>query len=169
MCACRSEEGTSFLFPEAYDRYKSVIPAVEQCNLISAFHRRLTGPDEAEKLKCATAWSVYEMATSRLFVDPSYIARAEDDGKFAIAFARIETHYFVNGGFFECDGQLLRDAHIIKDIPGTIVQGRYDMVCPAKSAYDLHKAWPKADYKIVPDAGHSCKVSGNESRAGRRA
>jgi proline iminopeptidase len=121
------QEGTSFLFPDAFDRYASVIPQPERCNLISAFHRRLTGNDEDEKLRCATAWSVYEMATSRLFVDPAYIARAEEDGKFAIAFARIESHYFVNAGFFEVDGQLLRDAHLIKDIPGTIVQGRYDM------------------------------------------
>jgi hypothetical protein len=91
------QEGTSFVFTDAFDRYKNVIPKVEQCNLISAFHRRLTGNDEDEKLKVATAWSVYEMATSRLEVDPLYIKRAEEDGKFAITFARIETHYFVNG------------------------------------------------------------------------
>jgi len=154
------QEGTNWMFTDAYERYKSVIPEVEQCNLISAFHRRLTGNDEEEKLKCATAWSVYELSTSRLEVDPAYIKRAEEDGKFAIAFARIETHYFANGGFFEVEGQLLRDAHIIKDIPGVIVQGRYDMVCPFKSAWDLHKVWPKAELKIVPDAGHSCKEVG---------
>jgi len=154
------QEGTNWLFTDAFERYKSVIPEVEQCNLISAFHRRLTGNDEEEKLKCATAWSVYELSTSRLEVDPAYIKRAEEDGKFAIAFARIETHYFANGGFFEVEGQLLRDAHIIKDIPGVIVQGRYDMVCPFKSAWDLHKVWPKAELKIVPDAGHSCKEVG---------
>lgn len=91
------QEGTNWIFPDAYERYASVIPKAERGDLITAFHRRLTGKDEAEKLKCAIAWSCYEMATSRLYVDPAYIAQAEEDGPFAIAFARIETHYFVNG------------------------------------------------------------------------
>jgi proline iminopeptidase len=154
------QEGTSWIFPDAYANYIKPIPESERGDLISAFHKRLTGDDEGEKLRCATAWSVWEMATSRLHVDPAYIAQAEDDGPFAITFARIESHYFVNKGFMEEEGQLLRDAHLIKDIPGVIVQGRYDMVCPAKSAYDLHQVWPKAELHMVGDAGHSCHESG---------
>jgi proline iminopeptidase len=116
------------MFPDAWENYIKVIPEAERGDLIKAFHRRLIGDNEEEKLAAATAWSVWEMATSRLFVDPEYIKRAEADGAFALAFARIESHYFNNNGFFEVEGQLLRDAHIIKDIPGVIVQGRYDMV-----------------------------------------
>jgi proline iminopeptidase len=129
------QEGSSWIFPDAFENYVRPIPEAERGDLITAFHKRLTGENEEEKLKCATAWSVYEMATSRLYVDPSYIERAEADGQFAIAFARIESHYFVNKGFFEVEGQLLRDAHIMKDIPGTIVQGRYDMV---SARHEMH-------------------------------
>lgn len=156
------QEGTNWMFPDAYERYASIIPQAERGDLVGAYHRRLTGNNEEEKLKAAMAWSVWEMETSRLYVDPEYIARAADDAKFAVQFARIETHYFVNGAFFEVEGQLLRDAHILREakIPGTIVQGRYDMVCPMKSSYDLHKAWPEADYHVVADAGHSCKEDG---------
>ena len=93
------------------------------------------------------------MATARLYVDPSYIARAADDAKFAVAFARIEAHYFVHGAFMNEDGQLLKNADAIKDIPGVIVQGRYDVVCPARSAWDLHKVWPKGELHFVDDAG----------------
>eukprot|EP01117_Protostelium_nocturnum_P004045 TRINITY_DN15319_c0_g1_i1.p1 TRINITY_DN15319_c0_g1~~TRINITY_DN15319_c0_g1_i1.p1 ORF type:complete len:369 (-),score=130.67 TRINITY_DN15319_c0_g1_i1:118-1224(-) len=151
--------GADFLFPEAFEAYIAPIPLVERGDVISAYHRRLTGNDEAEKLKCAKAWTTWEMATSRLIVDPANLAKGEED-HFALQFARIENHYFVNGGFFEEDGQLLRDAHKIANIPGVIVQGRYDVVCPATTAWDLHKAWPKADLFIVPDAGHSVKESG---------
>lgn len=100
------------------------------------------------------------MSTSRLLVDPSYIARAADDAHFAVQFARIESHYFVNGGFFRCDGQLLLDAHKLANIPTIIVQGRYDVVCPPYSAWDLSKAMPHAELRWVPDAGHSMKEEG---------
>jgi len=151
------QEGTNWIFPDAYDRYVSVIPEAERGDLIGAFYRRLTGKDEAEKLACAAAWSCYELATSRLFVDPEYIRRAAEDAKFALAFARIESHYFVHGGFFKYDGQLIQEASKLKNIPGVIVQGRYDMVCPMKSAWDLHKVWPEAEFHVAADAGHSCK------------
>ena len=123
-------------------------------DLISAYHRRLTSPDEATRLTAARAWSVWEGATSFLHPDPAHIASSGED-QFALAFARIECHYFVNAGFFEVDGQLLRDAHRLRGIPATIVQGRYDVVCPLRSAWDLHCAWPEADLRIVADAGHS--------------
>ncbi|CAF1316797.1 unnamed protein product [Adineta steineri] len=154
------QEGASMIFPDAWDKYLEPIPVGERGDLMSAYHRRLTGSNEEEKLKAATAWSVWEMATSRLYVDPSYIAHATDDAKFAVAFARIETHYFVNGAFMNEDGQLLKNADKIKDIPGVIVQGRYDVVCPARSAWDLHKVWPKGELHFVDDAGHSTKEPG---------
>ena len=154
------QEGASFIFPDRWQDYLAPIPEAERGDLIAAYHRRLTGADEAERLKAATAWSVWEMSTSRLYVDPAYIARAAEDAEFAVTFARIEAHYFVNGGFFEEDGQLLKAAHRIAHIPGVIVQGRYDLVCPYYSAWDLSKAWPKAALRTVPDAGHSAKEPG---------
>ena len=107
----------------------------------------------------AKAWSVWEGATSFLFQDPSHIAATGED-QFALAFARIECHYFVHGGFFEQDDQLLRNASRLREIPAVIVQGRYDVVCPARSAWDLHRAWPEADLRIVADAGHSAMEPG---------
>ena len=154
------QEGASMIFPDAWDKYLEPIPLAERGDLMSAYHRRLTGKDEQEMLRAATAWSVWEMATARLYVDPSYIARAADDAKFAVAFARIEAHYFVHGAFMNEDGQLLKNADAIKDIPGVIVQGRYDVVCPARSAWDLHKVWPKGELHFVDDAGHSAKEVG---------
>ena len=153
------QEGASFLFPDYWEPYLQCIPEAERGDLIAAYHKRLTGSDEAEKLKAATAWSVWELSTSRLHVDPAYIARAADDGHFAITFARIEAHYFTNHGFME-DGQLLRDASRIAHIPGVIVQGRYDVVCPFYSAWDLSKVWKKGELRTVPDAGHSAKETG---------
>ncbi|CAF0790012.1 unnamed protein product [Adineta steineri] len=154
------QEGASMIFPDAWDKYLEPIPVGERGDLMSAYHRRLTGNNEEEKLKAATAWSVWEMATSRLYVDPASIARATDDAKFAVAFARIEAHYFVNGAFMNDDEQLLKNADKIKDIPGVIVQGRYDVVCPARSAWDLHKVWPKGELHFVDAAGHSRKEPG---------
>jgi len=154
------QSGADFLFPDAFDALLEPIPEVERHDMISAYHRRLIGTDEKEKLRCAKAWSVWEMTTSKLYVDPEYIKRAAEDDQFAVAFARIETHYFVNGGFFQTEGQLIDNAKVLKNIPGTIVQGRYDVVCPMRSAWDLHKQWPQAELNIIPDAGHSCKEDG---------
>lgn len=154
------QEGASRLFPEAWAEYLAPIPAVERSDLISAYHRRLTHDDPAVRLAAARCWAVWEASTSFLRQDPAFIDahRAED---FALAFSRIESHYFVNGGFFEVEDQLLRDAHRIADIPGVIVHGRYDVVCPVQSAVDLQRAWPKAELQIVPDAGHSAFEPGN--------
>ena len=148
------QEGASRLFPEAWSKYVAAIPEVERHDLISAFHRRLTSEDEATRLGAARAWSVWEGATSFLHVDEDF-ARSHEDAQFALAFARIENHYFIHSGFFEVDDQLLRDAGRLADIPGVIVHGRYDVVCPAQNAWDLHKAWPKADLVITPTSGHS--------------
>jgi len=148
------QEGASRLFPDAWDHYLAAIPVVERHDLISAYHRRLTSDDEAVRLDAARAWSVWEAATSFLHQDPQFM-QSHEDPAFALAFARIECHYFVNGGFFEVEDQLLRDAHRLHSIPGVIVHGRYDVVCPLANAWDLHKAWPQARLEISPSSGHS--------------
>ena len=148
------QEGANRLFPDAWEHYLKPIPLVERHDLISAFHRRLTSDDEATRLAAAKAWSVWEGATSFLHVDDDFV-NSHEDPQFALAFARIENHYFVNGGFFEVEDQLLRDAHKIAHIPGVIVHGRYDVVCPLANAWELHKAWPKAQLQITPASGHS--------------
>ncbi|MCD9033672.1 prolyl aminopeptidase [Luteimonas sp. Y-2-2-4F] len=148
------QEGASRLFPEAWERYLAAIPEEERGDLMAAFHARLTSDDESVRLEAARAWSVWEGATSFLHVDPDFV-QGHEDPQFALAFARIENHYFVNGGFFEVDDQLLRDVYRIVDIPGVIVHGRYDVVCPVQNAWDLHKAWPKSELVVTPASGHS--------------
>ena len=148
------QEGASRLFPEAWEHYIKAIPVTERHDLISAFHRRLTSDDDKTRLAAAKAWSVWEGATSFLHIDEDF-ANSHEDPQFALAFARIENHYFVNSGFFEVDDQLLRDAGNLADIPGVIVHGRYDVVCPVQNATDLHKAWPKSELVITPASGHS--------------
>ncbi|KAG7089504.1 hypothetical protein E1B28_011183 [Marasmius oreades] len=154
------QEGASHLFPEAWDEYIAPIPEAERHDLILAYHAQLNSADEATRIKAAKAWTKWEMATSKLFVDPVYLKRAEED-EFSNAFARIENHYFVNGGFTR-DGQLLEKQEIdkIRGIPTIVVQGRYDVVCPTTTAYTLKKVWPEISLEIVPDAGHSSREPG---------
>ncbi len=154
------QEGASYIYPDAWEHYLAAIPEVEHGDLMSAYYRRLTSDDQEVRVKAARAWSIWEGSTSYLFQDQEHIAHTGED-EFAVAFARIECHYFVNGGFFEVDGQLLRDVDKIRHIPAVIVQGRYDVVCPMRSAGDLHRAWPEADLKVVADAGHSANEVGN--------
>ncbi len=153
------QEGADQLFPDLWEGFLAPIPKPEHHDLLSAYHRRLTGPDKAEQIACARAWSQWEGGTLSLLPDPR---RTEEFGAdhFALAFARIECHYFVNGGFFRQDDQLIADAHRLKDIPGVIIQGRYDVVTPAVTAWDLHKAWPQAEFVMVPDAGHTATEPG---------
>ena len=152
--------GADQIFPDAWEHYLAPIPEVERGDLMSAYYRRLTSEDAAVRTAAARAWSIWEGSTSYLFQDLEHIARTGEDD-FAVAFARIECHYFVNGGFFECDGQILRDVDRIRRIPGVIVQGRYDVVCPMRSAWDLHKVWPESDLRVVTNAGHSANEVGN--------
>jgi proline iminopeptidase len=126
---------------------------------VQAYYRRLTSDDPKVRQEAARAWSVWEGSTSCLYANPELIAHTGQD-EFSLAFARIECHYFVNRGFFARDAQLLEDAERIRHIPATIVQGRYDVVCPMESAWALHRAWPEADLRIVPDAGHSAMEPG---------
>ncbi|XP_022310529.2 putative proline iminopeptidase isoform X2 [Crassostrea virginica] len=153
------QDGASFVYPDKWEDYIKPIPEVERGDIMSAYYRRLTSEDEKTRVEAAKAWSSWEMATSRLLVDDQMLKRAEGD-TWALQFARIECHYFVNGGFFKKDGQLLDEVDKIRHIPCTIVQGRYDMVCPAETAWLLHKKWPEAEFHIIPDAGHSAKETG---------
>ncbi len=148
------QEGASILFPDAWEPYLAHIPEAERGDLVTAYHRRLTSDDPAVRLAAAKIWSGWEGATSKLLPDAAFTGHYEED-EFALAFARIEAHYFVNRGFFEADDQLLRDAGRIRHIPGVIVQGRYDVVCPIFSAWARHRAWPEADFVVSADAGHS--------------
>jgi proline iminopeptidase len=152
--------GCDMLYPDAWEKYLAAIPEAEHGDLMQAYHRRLVSCDPDVRLAAARAWSVWEASTSFLLQNEAYIAASAGD-EFALAFAGIENHYFVNGGFFEHDDQLLRNAGRLRDIPGVIVQGRHDVVCPMRSAWDLHRAWPEADLRIVPDAGHSAFEPGN--------
>ncbi len=148
------QEGANRLFPDAWENYLEAIPEVERGDLISAYNRRLTSEDEATRLAAARAWSVWEASTSLLHADEAFID-AHKDAHFALSFARIESHYFVHGGFFDVESQLLRDAHRLHGIPGVIVHGRYDVVCPLANAWDLHKAWPESKLVVSPSSGHS--------------
>jgi len=153
------QEGASHLFPDAWEDYLAPIPPRERGDLMKAYRRRLIGRDPRARLKAARAWSVWEGRTSRLLVPPDATNRFAK-GRFALQFARIENHYFVNRGFLSRDSQLLDDVGRIRRIPGVIVQGRYDVVCPMASAWDLHRAWPEAKLIVVPDAGHSMHERG---------
>ncbi len=156
------QKGCDALYPDAWETYLNAIPEAERGDLMSAYHRRLISSDPQVRVNAARAWSVWEGATSYLWQDPAHIQSSGED-EFALAFARIECHYFVHGGFFEHDDQLLRNVERIRKIPAVIVQGRYDVVCPMRSAWDLHRAWPEADLRIVQDAGHSAFEPGNIS------
>jgi proline iminopeptidase len=147
------QEGASLVFPDKWEDYIAPIPEAERDDLIAAFHTRLDDPDPAVRLPAAKAWSVWEGATIRLLPDPGIIEEHQEDD-YAVTFARIENHYFRNGGFFD-DDQLIRDVGKIRHLPCVIVQGRYDMCTPAATAWDLHRAWPEADFHLVADAGHA--------------
>jgi proline iminopeptidase len=151
--------GASALFPDVWESYLAPIPADERHDMIAAYHRRLTGSDPGVQLACARAWSQWEGATLSLLPDEKRVGEFGAD-RFAIAFARIECHYFHNRGFFATDDQLLANAHKLRDIPGVIIQGRYDVVTPMETAWALHRAWPEAEFIVVPDAGHTATEPG---------
>ena len=148
------QNGASWLFPDLWEKFLDPIPENERGDLMAAYHKRLTGADPVEQLRCAKAWSIWEGSTITLRPNRDHAAAHADD-RFALAFSRIENHYFVNGGFFNADDQLLRDAYKLKKIPGVIVQGRYDVCTPAVTAWDLHRAWPEAEFHMIDDAGHA--------------
>jgi proline iminopeptidase len=153
------QEGASSLFPDAFETYLAPIPEAERDDLIAAYYKRLTGDDEGERLACAKAWSQWEAATLSLWPEPQRVA-SFGDPRFATAFASIECHYFYHKGFFPHDGALLDGMSTIKHLPGAIIQGRYDVVTPAETAFQLAQRWPKADFRIVEGAGHATAEPG---------
>ncbi len=152
--------GTSFLYPDAWEEYIAPIPEDERGDFVKAYYKRLTSDDENVRQQAARAWSIWEGKTTYLHQNQAHIDRCAGDA-FSLAFARIECHYFIHGGFFERETELLDNVHRIRHIPTVIVHGRYDVVCPMKAAWDLHRAFPEADLRIVPDAGHSAFEPGH--------
>jgi proline iminopeptidase len=153
------QRGASAIYPDAWEKYLEPIPEAERGDLLGAFYRRLTHEDLQVRLRAARAWSIWEGSTSCLHPNTALIDKTSGD-EFAIAFARIECHYFVNGGFFEKETQLLDEVSRIRHIPAVIVHGRYDVVCPMESAWALHRLWPEAALQIIPDAGHAALEAG---------
>jgi proline iminopeptidase len=156
------QDGCSHLYPDAWEKYVEAIPSAERGDFVSAYYKRLTSDDVNVRTEAAKAWSIWEGRTSFLLPNEGYISKTGED-IFATAFARIECHYFMHGGWLDGERALLNPKNIarIANIPCVIVQGRYDVVCPMESAWALHRAWPEADLKIVDDAGHSAFESGN--------
>lgn len=148
------QDGASRFFPDAWESYLGPIPEAERSDLLRAYYARLTSHDPDTRLRAAKAWSLWEAATSTLRPNAAMQSSMARD-EFALAFARIECHYFVNRGFFEHEDQLLRNVNRIRKIPAVIVQGRYDVVCPFETAWLLHRAWPEAELLIAPGSGHS--------------
>jgi proline iminopeptidase len=151
--------GACAIFPDVWEEFLRVIPEDERGNMLEAYYGRLTSEDEAVRLEAARAWSIWEGSTSKLIPDQGLIDSFSDPHK-ALSLARIEAHYFRNNSFFETDNHLIENVGRIRHIPCVIVQGRYDVVCPAESAWELHRAWPEAELIIVADAGHSITEPG---------
>lgn len=150
--------GVSEMFPDRWEQFLAPIPQAERGDLMGAYRKRLVGGDKAVQLEAARAWSQWEGGTITLLPDKELTDSFGEDG-FAIAFARIENHFFVHGGWLE-EGQLIRDAARLSNIPGVIVHGRYDMPCPLRYAWALHKAWPRAELHIIEGAGHAFSEPG---------
>jgi proline iminopeptidase len=146
--------GASMIYPDLWEHFVAPIALADRSDLLAAHHRLLTGADDAARLAAARAWSQWEGATLSLYPDPARV-EAFGDERFAVAFASIECHYFINKGFFPEDGWLLKNAHKLRPIPGVIIQGRYDVVTPMDTAHALHRAWPEAAFEIIPDGGHA--------------
>ncbi len=152
------QEGANCIYPDYWEDFIAPIPKDEQNNLLHAYHKRLTGGNEIARMRVAKAWSLWEARTATLLPSSSILEHFGDP-RTALSVARIEAHYFINNSFLE-ENQLLNNAPILKDIPGFIIHGRYDMICPLEHAHKLHKAWPNADFFVVQGAGHSAGEAG---------
>jgi len=152
-------QGASAIFPEVWEQYVSLIPEAERGDMIRAYYKRLTSDDASVRLEAAQAWSNWEASALKLIPDQNLIDEFTEP-ELAIALARIECHYFINNCFFETDNYLIENIDRIRHIPGVIVHGRYDIVCPAMNAWDLHRVWPEATLNFIPDAGHSVTEPG---------
>jgi proline iminopeptidase len=151
--------GASAIFPDRWNEYVRLIPEAERGDILNAYHRRLMSADQPTRLEAARAWSVWEASALKLIPDDELIDHFAEPQR-ALALARIECHYFVNNSFMPTDNYLIENIDKIRHIPTTIVQGRYDIVCPMMSAWELHGSWPEAELKIIPDAGHSVREPG---------
>jgi len=156
------QEGACMLFPDAWQRFCAPIPQAERGDLIAAYHKRLTHPERRVQAEAAAAWSQWEGDTISIR-GPEARPPKFNEADFAVAFARIECHYFMHNSFFETDNSLLENAHKIRHIPGVIIHGRYDVVCPVVNAWDLHRAWSEAQLTIVPTSGHAAMEIGTRS------
>jgi len=148
------QDGASKIFPEAWNGFLEIIDKNQRDDLMTAYHNIFTSDDEEKRLKAAVAWSKWEAATSTL-IQKNELIEEFSDSKFALAFALIENHYFINKGWFEEENQLINNIDIIRSIPCVIVQGRYDVVCPMRTAMELSEAWPEAEMIVAPSSGHS--------------
>ena len=157
------QNGCSFIYPDAWEKYLAPIPHNERKTMIKSYYKRLTSDDKNIRIQAAKAWSIWEASTSKL-IQTEKSLHSFDDDDIAEAFARIECHYFINKGFFQSDSWLLDNVYKIEHIPTYIVQGRYDVVCPMTSAWDLHKKLPKAQFDIIQDAGHSMLEMGIQKK-----
>ena len=157
------QEGCSYIYPDEWESYKSIIPEHEQSNFVKAYYKRLTSKDQKKRLQAAEKWAKWEASTSKLIQDKNSLHHF-DDTKIAEAFSRIECHYFINKGFFEYDGWILDQLEVLQTIPTSIVQGRYDVVCPMQSAWDLHKKMQHSKLYIIPDSGHSMMEKGIQKK-----
>ncbi len=153
------QEGCSKIYPDAWEEYLKPIPPSERDDLVKAYHQRLISTNAQVRRTAAKAWATWEGSTSKLIPDAQVIAHYSDDD-FSEAFARIECHYFTNHGFLSEDNFLLNHVHKIRHLPAIIVHGRYDVVCPVENAWDLHRAWPEAELKIIANSGHSLSEVG---------
>jgi proline iminopeptidase len=152
------QEGASYLLPERWEEYVAPVPEEERTDLVGAYYRRLTGSDEISRMAAAKAWSLWEAHASNLLPKPAVVNHFGNPHT-ALSLARIECHYFMHDSFLEPD-QILKHAGRLAGIPGVIVHGRYDVVCPAEQAWALHRAWPEAHLHMIADAGHSALEPG---------
>ena len=157
------QEGCSYLYPDEWEHYINIIPKKERTNLVQAYYKKLTSSNKFIRIKAAKAWSKWEASTSKLIPEQKSLHHFDDD-KVAESFARIECHYFINNGFFKSDGWILKHINKIKNIPNVIIQGRYDVVCPMKSAWELHKKWEGSNLIVINDAGHSMLEKGIQEK-----
>lgn len=163
---CRKEEidwfyqkGCDLIFPDLWEKYVAPIPQEERGQMIQAYYKRLTSEDQQTRIAAARAWSGWEGSTIKLLPDPATVSTFEEL-HMSLSIARIECHYFINRCWFKTDNQLIENISRIRHIPAVIVHGRYDVVCPIKNAWDLHKAWPESQLQIIADAGHAADEPG---------
>jgi proline iminopeptidase len=155
----QASAGASAIFPDTWEEYVRIIPENERSDMLRAYHRRLTSDDETVRLEAARAWSIWEGSALTLLPNQELLDHFSAP-ETALALARIECHYFVNNCFFPTDNYLIENIAGIRHLPAVIVQGRYDIICPMMSAWELHKAWPEAEFRLVPDAGHAATEPG---------